>query len=190
MSRERRRAARPRALRSPVLFAAFGLAALALAACGTSAPQSSVLPACPPALFLQGAEHTASYRPGAARQPDALRHLAVMTNLASGCRYVAEGVDVDLAFDLIAERGPAFAGEPADLDFFVATIAPDGQILSKQVLSSAIPFGADENAAGVSEQLTVRVPAVTAEQGGAYRLYLGFQLDEAELESRREPLLR
>jgi hypothetical protein len=181
--------ARPGALRPAARGAALGLAALALAACATSAPQTAA-PACPPALFLQGAEHTASYRPGAARQPDALRHLAVMTNLASGCRYVAEGVDVDLAFDLIAERGPAFAGSAADLAFFVATIAPDGQILSKQVLSSAIPFGTGEDAAGVSEQLTVRVPAVTAEQGGAYRLYLGFQLDEAELASRREPLLR
>jgi hypothetical protein len=34
------------------------------------------------------------------------------------------------------------------------------------------------------------VPAVTPEQGGAYRLYLGFQIDEAELQSRRQPLLR
>ena len=175
--------------RPPALLGALGLAALSLAACGTSSPQTAA-PACPPALFLQGAEHTASYRPGAERQPEALRHLAVMTNLASGCRYGAEGVDVDLGFDLIAERGPAFAGGAADLTFFVATIAPDGQILSKQVMSSAIPFGADETAAGMSEQLTVRVPAVTPEQGGAYRLYLGFQLDEAELQSRRQPLLR
>jgi hypothetical protein len=189
VSRERRRTARPGALRSPALLAALGLAALPLVACGTSAPQTAA-PACPTALFLQGAEHTASYRPGAGRQPDALRHLAVMTNLASGCRYGAEGVDVDLAFDLIAERGPAFAGDSADLTFFVATIAPDGEIRSKQVLSSAIAFGADEAAAGMSEQLTVRVPAVTPEQGGAYRLYLGFQIDEAELQSRRQPLLR
>ena len=52
-----------------------------------------------------------------------------MTNLASACSYGAEGVDVDLAFDLIAERGPAFAGDAADLTYFVATIAPDGEIL-------------------------------------------------------------
>ena len=84
--------------------------------CSTSAPPPPP-PVCPTALFLQGAERTASYRPGSERQPDALRHLAVMTNLASGCRYGEDGVDMDLAFDLIAERGPALAGISAELQF-------------------------------------------------------------------------
>jgi hypothetical protein len=42
----------------------------------------------------------------------------------------------------------------------------------------------------VNEQLTLRLPAVTPEQGSAYAIYLGFQLDEAELEERMQPLLR
>ena len=44
-------------------------ACVALAACGTSAPEAP--PACPTALVLQGAERTASYSPGAERRPDA-----------------------------------------------------------------------------------------------------------------------
>jgi len=166
---------------------AVGLAALA--GCGTSAPQPPP-PVCPTALLLQGAERTASYSPGAERRPAALHHLAVMTNLASGCRFVEAGVDLDLAFDLIAERGPAFPGGAVDLSYFVATIGPERQILSKQVFSSEIPFAGNEDLAGVSEQLTLRLPAVTPEQGQAYAVYLGFQLDEAELEERLQPLLR
>jgi hypothetical protein len=176
-------------MRSPVLLAVVGLAALPLAACSTSAPPPPP-PTCPTALLLQGAERTASYRPGSERQPDALRHLAVMTNLASGCRYGEDGIDMDLAFDLIAERGPALAGDSADLQFFVATVAPSGEILAKQVLSSDIAFAANEDVAGVSEQLTVRLPAVTPEEGGSYSLFLGFQLDDAELQERLQPLLR
>ena len=170
------------------ILTTIGLAALPLAACGTSAPEPP--PVCPAALLLQGAERTASYSPGAERRPAALRHLAVMTNLASGCRFVEAGVDLDLAFDLITERGPAFPGGSVDLSYFVATIGPGRQILSKQVFSSAIPFAGNEDLAGVSEQLTLRLPAVTAEQGQAYAVYLGFQLDEAELEERLQPLLR
>jgi hypothetical protein len=169
--------------------ATVGLAALLLAACGTSAPQPPP-PVCPTALLLQGAERTASYSPGGERRPAALRHLAVVTNLASGCRFGEAGVDMDLAFDLIAERGPAFSGGAVDLSYFVATIGPGRQILSKQVFSSEIPFTGNEEAAGVSEQLTLRLPAVTPEQGRAYAVYLGFQLEEAELQERLQPLLR
>jgi hypothetical protein len=165
-----------------------GLAGLALAACGTSTPEAP--PACPTALLLQGAERTASYSPGAERKPDALRHLAVVNNLASTCRFGEAGVDVDLAFDLIAERGPAFSGDAVDLSYFVATIGPGRQILSKQVFSSEIPFADNDDRAGVSEQLTLRLPAVTPEQGQAYAIFLGFQLDRAELQDRMRPLLR
>ena len=171
------------------LVATIGLAALALAGCGSSAPEPPP-PVCPSALFLQGAERTASYSPGAERTEDALRHLAVMTNLASACRFGEEGVDLDLAFDLIAERGPAFSGDAVDLSYFVATIGPGRQILSKQVLSSEIAFAGDEDRAGMSEQLTLRLPAVTPEQGQAYAVLLGFQLDDAELQQRMQPLLR
>ena len=172
----------------PAILTTIGLAALALAACGTSAPEAP--PACPTALVLQGAERTASYSPGAERRPDALRHLAVMTNLASGCRFGTDGVDLDLAFDLIAERGPASSAGAVDLRYFVATIGPERQILSKQLFTSEIPFAGNEDRAGVNEQLTLRLPAVTPEQGSAYAIYLGFQLDEAELEERMQPLLR
>jgi hypothetical protein len=164
-----------------------GLAALALAACSTAAPEPPA--ACPTALVLQGAERTASYSAGE-RRPDALRHLAVVTNLASGCRFGEAGVDVDLAFDLIAERGPAFSGDAVDLSYFVATIGPGRQILSKQLFSSEIPFVDNEDLAGVSEQLTLRLPTVTPEQGRDYGIFLGFQLDDAELQERMQPLLR
>ena len=172
----------------PAILTTIGLAVLALAACGTSAPEPP--PVCPTALVLQGAERTASYSPGAEHSPDTLRHLAHINNLASGCRFGPDGVEVDLAFNLIAERGPAFSGDAVDLSYFVATIGPAQEILSKQLFSSEIPFAVNENLAGVNEQLTLRLPAAASEQASAYAVYLGFQLDEAELQERMRPLLR
>ncbi len=166
-----------------------GLAALLLAACSSSPPPSPP-PACPAALVLDGAERTTSYRPGSDRSPSALRYLAVLSHLQSTCHYDDKGVDVDLALDLIAQTGPAATGDPVQLTYFVATMGPDRRVLSKQLFDSEIVFAKDEDLAGVAEQLTLRLPAVTPEQASAYNLFLGFQLDEAELERRLQPLLR
>ena len=42
----------------------------------------------------------------------------------------------------------------------------------------------------MAEALTYRLPAVTAGQGQAYLIYVGFQLDPAELDQRLQPLFR
>lgn len=172
--------------------AGLAIAALLLTTCSSSRPGTpETLPlACPTALLLDGAERTSTYDPGADRRPSALRHLAVLTNLSSNCRFNDQGVDVDLAFDLIAERGPAFAGNSVELTYFIATIGPDRQILSKQLFDSEIVFAGDEEVAGVAEQLTLRLPSITPDEGQDYGVFLGFQLDEAELEDRLRPLVR
>jgi hypothetical protein len=186
--------------RQPPLCAAFGpgrirsggigLVALLLAACSSSKPPPApVAVACPAALILDGAERTTSYR-GSERSPDALQYLAVLTHLQSACSYNDKGVDVDLALDLIAQRGPAAQDEKASLTYFVATIGPNRQVLSKRLLPSTIEFTKGEELAGVNEQLTLRLPSVTPEQAPGYSLYLGFQLDEADLQRRLQPLLR
>ncbi len=156
--------------------AGIGLAALLLAACASTPPPPQAPPACPAALLLEGAERTTSYRPGSDRSPSALRYLAVLTHLQSACHYDDQGVDVDLGLDLIAQHGPAATGDPVELTYFVATIGPDRQVLSKQLFDSEIVFAKDEDLAGVAEQLTLRLPSVTPEQASGYSLFLGFQL--------------
>jgi hypothetical protein len=166
--------------------------ALLLAGCAGSkdeAAPAAAPPGCPGALILQGAERTEAYADGGTT-PDRQRYLAVVTHLASACGYGEAGVDVDLAFDLIVERGPALEGDRVPLTYFVATMGPGEEILAKQVLDAEVVFQPGEEVAGSAEQLTLRLPAVTPEQGGAYALYVGFQLDEAELDQRLTPLLR
>jgi hypothetical protein len=191
VSEQRRRTAGRDVTGCPAVLPVMALGALLLAACASSeSAPPPVPPVCPSALILQGAERTAAYAPGAGTDPSALQHLAVVTNLASACRFDQDGVDVDLAVDLIAERGPALAGDQVELTYFVATLAADGNVLAKQLLTSEIAFEDQEQVAGVAEQLTYRLPSVTAGQGPDYLIYLGFQLDSAELEERLQPLLR
>jgi hypothetical protein len=163
-----------------------GLLALLLAACASSKPAEP--PACPAALILDGAQRTISYRPDSDRSPSALRYMAALTNLRSNCSYNDKGVDVDLAVDLIAQRGPAAANDSVPLTYFVATMGPNRKILSKQLLDSKIAFTKGQKVAGVSEQLTLRLPSVTPEHASDYSLLLGFQLTDSELNQRKQPL--
>ena len=187
---------RPRyAARGPVRCLAAVLAgALGLAACSSSNPEPAP-PACPPALFLDGAAQIAVYSPGAGTQPrpDQLRYLAVLSDLSSSCRYYddaqGQGVDVDLSFKVIAERGPALLGKE-EVTYFVATVAPDGRILTRDALGGDLPFVEDEQRVGLSEDLTLRLPEVTPAQGSYYRLFIGFQLYDQELRRRAQPPAR
>jgi hypothetical protein len=164
------------------------VAALLLGGCSSSPPPPPA-PICPTALLLSGADRVAAYRSDGERTPEGLQHLAVLTDLASDCRYLEGALEVDLAFNLIAERGPAFAGAPLELAYFVATVdSQQQQIVAKQVFNSEIDFPADQQVAGSAQQLTLKIPAVTPEGGAGYDIYLGFQLDDAEMRERAQPL--
>jgi hypothetical protein len=164
------------------------LAGLLLAGCTGSQPAAP--PPCPTVLVLKGAERTAGYRPGANPRPADLEYLAVLTDLVSVCRYDDAGVDVGLRFNLIAEQGPAFATGPLRLSYFVATLAPDQTVLSKNVFVSHVAFPAETGIAGNAEQMTVRMPGVEPDAGAGYRVYLGFQLDDAEMRRRLQATFR
>jgi hypothetical protein len=169
---------------APAIPIAAALLAL-LAACGTSSPQRAPQ-ACPTVLFLKGAERTADYRPGPDPRPADLRYLAVLTDLVSVCRYEDDGVDVALRFNLIAEQGPAYGGGPLQLTYFVASLGPEQQVLSKPLLDAEVAFSEGQQRAGTAQEMTVHLPDVTPSAGQEYAVFLGFQLDEAEMRRRLE----
>jgi hypothetical protein len=167
--------------------------ALAVAGCSSSDPQLPP-PPCPTALLLDGAQRTSAYRTGAAApSQNDLRYVAVLRDLTSACRYydggTKAGVDVDLTFKLIAERGPALAGVE-QLTYFVATVGPGRQILHEEVLNSDLAFRGGEQRTGWTEQLTLRLPSITPAQASDFALYIGFKLDDAQLRRREQPMLR
>jgi hypothetical protein len=155
-----------------------------LAACGSSNP--SAAPSCPLVLLLKGAERTADYRPGPGTRPDDLRYLAVLTDLDSACRYDDRGANVALRFNVIAEQGPAYEGGPLRLTYFVASLGPDQEVLSKPLFDADVEFPEDQPRAGSSQEMIVQMPDVTPDTGPMYSVFIGFQLDDAELRRRVE----
>ena len=157
--------------------------ALLLLGCGGSRPPAP--PPCPSVLLLKGAERTAAYRTTSNPRPADLEYLAVLNNLVSACGYDDQGVDVALRFNLIVEQGPAFVdGATPQFTYFVTTMDPEQQILSKDLFDSSVAFEGGANIAGNAEEMTVRMPGVATQNGSDYRVYVGFQLDDAEISRR------
>jgi hypothetical protein len=96
-------------------------------------------------------------------------------------------VDVALRFNLIAEQGPAFEGGPLRFTYFVASLASDRQILSKPLFDADVAFPEGQQRAGSTEEMTVHMPGVTPAAGLQYSVFVGFQLDDAEIRRRLEP---
>lgn len=152
-----------------------GPLAAILAACGLFADDPEVPTSCPRAEIPGGADVTASYRTGATRNPSALRYAAALSRLQSSCRDGAGNLEVDLAFDVIAERGPELGGAPVDVTYFVAVVGPDGRIQSKQLFNTQIDVEAGRATGGIREDLTLRLPGVTPAEARPLRIYIGFQ---------------
>lgn len=145
--------------------------AACLSACANQAGDQA-LNACPPAQIA-----VPSDRIGNNNEQGELRFVAIMEQLSSSCRQDEDDLEVDLAFTMRAERGPAFEDRPVQLTYFLATVDPEREIIDKQILDIQLDFEPDQQASELRERVTLRLPASTEATGANYNLYLGFQPD-------------
>lgn len=155
-------------------FAKFPVIALGglLAACASSTDEQAVA-ACPPVQIA-----VPSDRIGHRTQADELTFIATMQQLTSSCRQNEGFIDVDVSFVVTAEHGPALSEGPLSLNYFLATVDPNRQIIDKQTLDLEIDIDLDRQASALRETVTLRLPASIEASGANYNLYLGFQPDQ------------
>jgi hypothetical protein len=165
------------------------LALSAMTACSSNEEAGApAAPACPRAFIIEPAARVAVPPPSISEDPQALRYVAALSDIRSDCRYGESAVEVDLGFNLVAQRGPALEGDRVELAYFVATIGPDQSILGKQTFAAEIQFPEGRQVAGTFEALTLRVPVASTAADALPQLYVGFQLDPAELRGIPSPL--
>ena len=142
-----------------------------LAACANQAGDPTHT-ACPPAQIA-----VPSDRIGNNNQDGELRFVATMDQLTSSCRPEEDDIDIDIAFTMSVERGPAFEDRPVRLTYFLATVDPKREIVDKQILDVQLDFAPDQPVSALREEITLRLPAPTEASGANYSLYIGFQPD-------------
>jgi hypothetical protein len=148
-------------------------------------------PICPSTAVLADAVTVTKLKPGAAAPgPANVMLTAEMSQAELKCNYdrVKNTLSVDVSFAVRATRSAGTAeGPDPPLDYFVAVVDAEGNVLSKRVFQSQPALG--RNNAGVFTQRVSKfaVPLGMDKRPYDYEILTGFQLTAAELAYNRVP---
>jgi len=175
---------------------------LALAGCqrlgerlGFREPPMMVLeggPPCPSTAVLSDAVIVTKLRPGSpnnVQNPANVVLSAEMSQAQLECQYDAErnAITIDINFAIRATRGAAAMGADPELDYFVAMVDAQGNLLTKNifksqpVLNGRVPGQYTQNVNHFVFQLAMDMRPID------YQLLTGFQLTASELAYNRIP---
>ncbi len=154
-----------------------------MAACGGSEPTA---PPCPQVAFLADASEITKFRNDVRPDENDVVYRAAMANLSGGCIYLDDAVEVDVDIEIVAQRGPALAGETIEIAYFVAVTDPADRILGRQEFRVSLDLDEDDGSGGVSEALRQLVPLPRGiGTGPEHQILMGFELTPSELRFNR-----
>lgn len=189
---------------------AAGLVVLSLGACGSDSddkdkpdmqddkqaehhqadalPKKEILPICPQVAIVRTLDVLRDYG-GEKPDPSELVFSATMLGVDGECEYTDTGVDMTYTLSLAAERGPRLGGKTMGAPYFVALVAPDGKIISKDRMTATFSFDGNR-VADVAEPLHVFLPLPKDKRdtGPNYQVLMGFQLTDEQLkDAKKQP---
>lgn len=167
---------------SPRSLATLGLA-LALGGCGWLGPSEKPNPRsiCPQALILADAGEMTIFREGPGRDVTDVVAQARIADVLVNCKPDRRLVTVDLQVAIAAERGAANRDGRQDVDYFVAVVDPQGQILNRQSFRMSFAWPENRMRVGGVDELEPRIPISGPEKAPDYQIWVGLQLTEEQL---------
>ncbi|MBV9833094.1 MAG: hypothetical protein JO055_01720 [Alphaproteobacteria bacterium] len=177
-----------------LLPAALALGAV-VAACGPSQTERvTAAQLCPKALRVQDAASLTRFKPGRGRDATDTLVQASLSDIAVTCGTRRERVDVDIAFEVRVAEGPALAKATPDrkvaLEYFVAIIDPQHQILTRRTFNADFQFTGNRTKLQSKEELSQRIPLSSPNTGGGYQIAVGFVMTPDEVEFNRRGTAR
>ena len=182
-------------LRSPVLTIL--LVSLPLSACetlGLTSPMQTVDPGpiCPSTAVLADAATVTKLKPGGplgARNDAGVVFSAEMSQAMLKCNYDRNEnkLSLDLSFAVKANRGPAAIGADPQLDFFVAIIDADNNVIVKNIYHAQPEMAGRPNNVFTESVSNYPVPLAMDKRPYDYEILTGFQLTPDELAHNRAP---
>ena len=177
-------ARRPRRMRAPLGLLALISAGVGLAGCGGSSPQFA--PDCPQLSLLRDAADLTQFRSGGQDLTDMVTD-AQITAVPASCTYGDHGtVRSKLHLTMQITRGPAAQGRTAAVPYFVAVTDGD-QVLDEQDYQMRTTFPTNVDTVTVNgEDVTLDVPVTQQKSAAAFKIYVGFRLNQDELAYNRK----
>lgn len=161
---------------------ALPLIALALSAC-----TNKLVPPCPSVRVDSTTGRLTQFKEGGGRTAADAAYQAEVVAYQGQCNYGDDGVTVSMDLDFRIATGPAVEKGPADVYYFVAVpqLFPDARAKRIFKLKYDLP-----GAPGVQDKvrennLRIFIPLKKEEFGAAYDIYVGLQLDSAQLDYNR-----
>jgi hypothetical protein len=157
-------------------------------------PANAPIPACPPTAVLAGADEVTKLKPGTsateARDP---ANVVLSADMAQAqiddCNYDrnANTLTVDIHFAVHVSAGAAITRMLPDLDYFVAIVDADNNVVAKQVYHNRAQL-AGSGTTTLNEDLNdFPVPLAMDKHPTDYEVLTGFQLTAAELAYNEMP---
>jgi hypothetical protein len=147
-------------------------------------------PPCPRVSILADAAKLTRFKPGASTDAKDVTLVAQLTNFKGSCYYDASKQQMSLNFEvqMSAHRGPATTASSAELSYFVAipTYFPESQ--AKKIMPVKVDLPEDGSSANLTdESVQISFPLSNVKDLAKYEVFLGWQLDPAELAYNRRP---
>ncbi|HEY4264860.1 MAG TPA: hypothetical protein VGM72_06040 [Micropepsaceae bacterium] len=179
----------------PLLLLALPLAGCETLGLTTPMPDFSAVdmgPICPATAVLSDAVTVTKLKAGtlpAQPNPANVAFTAEMSQAKLDCNFNREQnrLTVDINFAVKATRGPAAAGSDPQLDFFVAVIDVDNNIVSKQVYHGQPEMSGHASNVYTQNVSNFPVPMAMDKRPYDYEILTGFQLTPDELAYNRIP---
>lgn len=160
-----------------VRFALLAALTLMLAACNRS-PLEVVVSRCP-AVAVVGDMNTLTRFKGEGRSTEDVMYTASIMDVTSSCTE-EEAVDSRVNFYVGATAGPAFSGRDVTLQYFVAILKDNSQIVSKEIFEVTLSFDS-KGFARSKEVVEQHIPTIEQARRYNYEVLLGFQMDAQDV---------
>lgn len=144
-------------------------------------------PPCPPVYILGDTATLTKYREGKGRDLTDVEFEAEIQGYKGDCSYDEKGAVVELQVSFAVKRGPADDDRKANFEYFAAVPlfypSPD----AKAVFPVTLTFPEATNyVRHTDESIVMRVPVKDADIIQKYEIYLGFQVNQEELNRNRQ----
>jgi len=149
--------------------------------------------ACPDYRILADASSFVTYKPGAGRDLIDVDFEGSIDNMRLGCetrrnkKTKIGNMEVDIAMDFLAQRGPANKNQKAEFPYFISVTDLNQKILYREEFKIAASFAGNRTGIGISsDRIILNLPLKPDITGRSYIIYSGFKLTREQLELNRQ----
>ncbi len=164
-------------------------AALMLAGCGGIPKEQGI---CPRVAILADTGKIVKFRPGAPETAENIMFSGEMRDLRMTCKYRNQELtemEADVDATMVLQKGPAMAGDTAELSYFIAVVDRRGTVVQKREFPLRVNFSG--NPAVEHKETSWQFFRFRRGFGGIeYETWAGFQLNDQELAHNRRTIVR